>query len=897
MAKFPDLGDYKPKDQDQDFFDDGREIELLHFVYEHPDLEGMRGSPKRVLDAIDGFARSKKYLMNVGREKGRIVCDLIADVKPKTMVELGGYIGYSAIMFGNAVREAGTGDEVYYSVEKNPEFAAVATALLSLAGLSDFVQVVIGSSSTSIVRLCTDHGLDRIDLLFLDHYKPFYAADLKLCEDLDLIVPNTVIAADNVIHPGNPPYLKYVRSSVDEKRKSLKLEEVAMSIEMPKETVDQYKKRYGVMNTGKYVGNPNLVYDSKLIEGAEPTGEPDGVEVTKCPATPQFAFNRLHSPHLAAIMIPQDALLLLLSFIWLPISTLITITSFLITSFKKFKPHPNTPPKNPKTILITGISMTKGLTIARLLAKHKPRSYRVIAADTESIPFTSPGRYSRAISKFYRLDEENSIYYITSLLRVIRDEKVNLWISCSGVTHEVDDGRAAELAKEEVQKQGKRQFRAIQLNADIVQTLHAKDTFIDYIRRLGMTVPESYLCISAGEVEVILSTYQNQNQPDADPEKTTESWKGEGNGKKFLLKPLDVNDAARSTFTCTSSPSLLPLSTPSETRAYLSNQSLALSISPESPVLLQERINGTEYCTHALVIRGEVKAFVACRSSSMLMFYEPLDADDLLSVRMRGFTEGVVRDLARKGSSSPAGGESGGKGEWEGVNGHLSFDFIVQDPFPHDRGLGEDDGKGEGNIKLYPIECNPRAHTAVVLFSESAEMAGAYLSALDGDDSTSGAEAEAEEGFELPVVVPSPNFPPKSYYWIGHDLVTLLILPVYELIITLSHGILTQTTELIKFLPEILLTETEDRDGERPSFRQYLSPSAQTQACMQETRTKLRTFWDHIRYSTDGTYDPWDPVPFFVLYHVYWPARFVDCIVRGKRWSAVNVSTGKMFEC
>jgi catechol O-methyltransferase len=49
-------------------------------------IEKIRGSPENVLAAIDEYGRTKKYLMNVGEDKGRIVTDLIAEVKPKTMV-------------------------------------------------------------------------------------------------------------------------------------------------------------------------------------------------------------------------------------------------------------------------------------------------------------------------------------------------------------------------------------------------------------------------------------------------------------------------------------------------------------------------------------------------------------------------------------------------------------------------------------------------------------------------------------------------------------------------------------------------------------------------------------------------------------------------------------------
>lgn len=88
MANFDKSKAYAPQEQETAFFDDGREIELLHFIYSHPDLERIRGSPKNVLAAIDEYGRTKKYLMNVGEDKGQIVTDLIAEVKPQTMVYL-----------------------------------------------------------------------------------------------------------------------------------------------------------------------------------------------------------------------------------------------------------------------------------------------------------------------------------------------------------------------------------------------------------------------------------------------------------------------------------------------------------------------------------------------------------------------------------------------------------------------------------------------------------------------------------------------------------------------------------------------------------------------------------------------------------------------------------------
>lgn len=180
---------------DNEKFDDGREVALLHFIYNHPELSQIRGSPQKVLNAIDEYGRTQKYLMNVGEFKAKIVTDLIKEAKPQVMVELGGYCGYSAIAFGAALREAG--GSRYYSLEYNPEFGAVIASLVDLAGLRDVVKVEIGSSAESLRRLHADGTLKKIDFMFLDHAKPLYTADLKLCEELGLVGPGSVLAADN----------------------------------------------------------------------------------------------------------------------------------------------------------------------------------------------------------------------------------------------------------------------------------------------------------------------------------------------------------------------------------------------------------------------------------------------------------------------------------------------------------------------------------------------------------------------------------------------------------------------------------------------------------------------------------------------------------------------------
>ncbi|KAK3937426.1 S-adenosyl-L-methionine-dependent methyltransferase [Diplogelasinospora grovesii] len=246
---------YKEWEVNGKYFGDGREVALLDYIYNHPDIEQLRGNPEKILRAIDAFAQSVTGLINIGENKGVIVSDVIAQHKPEVVLELGGYIGFSAIMFGSAMKRAG--GKQYYSVEKSPLFAAVATSLIDLAGLRDTVRVVVGTGAEGIQRLY-DNGLLRsqIGMAFFDHHKPSYTADLKLCERLGLIGKGTVLVADNMILPGNPPYVEWVRASVEDKR--------AMD------------------KAAQEKGNPNLQYNSRFVKSFEPSGMEDALEITEC---------------------------------------------------------------------------------------------------------------------------------------------------------------------------------------------------------------------------------------------------------------------------------------------------------------------------------------------------------------------------------------------------------------------------------------------------------------------------------------------------------------------------------------------------------------------------------------------------------------------------------------
>ncbi|KAA8650302.1 O-methyltransferase [Aspergillus tanneri] len=194
------------------FCNDGREEDLLQFILSHPKLSELRDSPSAVLDAIDEYGRKRNFLMNVGQYKGAIITEIISRNKPNTMLEIGGYVGYSAILFGDALRRAG--GQKYVSLEMSPKFASVARELVAVAGLDGFVEFLEGPCRQSLKKLQDKPW----DIIFLDHAKADYLPDLKLCEALKLIAPGTTVIADDMKQPGNPQYSEYVRSPPKAKR-------------------------------------------------------------------------------------------------------------------------------------------------------------------------------------------------------------------------------------------------------------------------------------------------------------------------------------------------------------------------------------------------------------------------------------------------------------------------------------------------------------------------------------------------------------------------------------------------------------------------------------------------------------------------------------------------------
>ncbi|MEL6383158.1 MAG: ATP-grasp enzyme [Cyanobacteria bacterium J06626_18] len=144
-------------------------------------------------------------------------------------------------------------------------------------------------------------------------------------------------------------------------------------------------------------------------------------------------------------------------------------------------------------------------------------------------------------------------------------------------------------------------------------------------------------------------------------------------GSQYLLKSLRYDSVSRLDMTRLPFPGMA---------AYVKS----LPISAENPWVMQEFITGQEYCTHTTVRHGKIRLHCCSESSPFQVNYAHVDKPEIYA-----WVEKFVGAL--------------------NLTGQISFDFIQT---------------SDGTV--YPIECNPRTHSAITMLYNHPELADAYLS-------------------------------------------------------------------------------------------------------------------------------------------------------------------------
>ncbi|TPG27412.1 ATP-grasp enzyme [Mycobacterium hodleri] len=324
-----------------------------------------------------------------------------------------------------------------------------------------------------------------------------------------------------------------------------------------------------------------------------------------------------------------------------------------------------------KTVLISGGKMTKALQLAR---SFHSAGHRVILVESAKYRFTGH-RFSRAVDAFHCVPEPTSPGYAEALLEVARHERVDVFVPVSSPAASVHDSRARCLLDDVCE--------VVHVGVETVHMLDDKAAFSRAAASLGLRVPDFRRITDARQVAEF-------DFPE---------------GRSYILKRIAYNPVGRMDLT------RLSRETPERNVAF----ARSLSISEDDPWILQEFIDGKEFCTHGTVRRGWLQVYGCCESSAFQINYEDIDKPEI-----RSWVEEFV-------------------GAFD-LTGQVSFDFI-EGPDGH----------------AYAIECNPRTHSAITMFYDHPQVASAYLD--DGH----------------PVITPRPGARPT--YWIYHELWRLLTQP------------------------------------------------------------------------------------------------------------------------
>lgn len=143
-----------------------------------------------------------------GHVQGRFLSMVSKMVKPKRILEIGTYTGYSAICLAEGMRE----NSLLYTIDINEELEEMARKYFKLAHIDQQIKLLIGDAAALIPKIN-----EKFDLVFIDADKENYCLYYQLI--LDKLNPGGYLLADNVLWDGK--VLPNERKKIDEDTKGL----------------------------------------------------------------------------------------------------------------------------------------------------------------------------------------------------------------------------------------------------------------------------------------------------------------------------------------------------------------------------------------------------------------------------------------------------------------------------------------------------------------------------------------------------------------------------------------------------------------------------------------------------------------------------------------------------
>ena len=153
----------------------------------------IQGVEPAIAKLLTGIRAADKGQLAVSEEDGQFLRLLVGATNAKSVLEIGGASGYSAIWIGMGLRQ--TGGRLV-TIEYDPVRARELAGNIQKAGLADVVNVVAGDAFKEIPKVT-----GNFDLVFLDAWKPDYKKFFELV--FPRVNPGGLFLAHNVINKRN----------------------------------------------------------------------------------------------------------------------------------------------------------------------------------------------------------------------------------------------------------------------------------------------------------------------------------------------------------------------------------------------------------------------------------------------------------------------------------------------------------------------------------------------------------------------------------------------------------------------------------------------------------------------------------------------------------------------
>lgn len=162
----------------------------INYPYIEDYIRGLLPESQGLLKEMEVYAKDKRVPI-VAREVGQLLQLITRAIGAKRVLEVGTAIGYSALVFAQAMGPEGQ----VTTIERDEKIIPIAKENIKKAGQANNIEILEGDAAIVLGQLGGQY-----DLIFLDGAKGHYRSFLD--QSMGLLRPGGLLVSDNILYKG-----------------------------------------------------------------------------------------------------------------------------------------------------------------------------------------------------------------------------------------------------------------------------------------------------------------------------------------------------------------------------------------------------------------------------------------------------------------------------------------------------------------------------------------------------------------------------------------------------------------------------------------------------------------------------------------------------------------------